>query len=107
MISQGPSAGDLALAGLVGVHRRLEEDRLEFAEWEPALPIAKRRDISEHRQRQIPVPARRSAGAAHRLRGGLARRPAARSRYDNFGLRKTYSAAILPSRTTITSSPVY
>ena len=43
----------------------------------------------------------------HRLRGGLARRPAVRSRYDNFGLRKTHSAAILPSRTTTTSSTVY
>ncbi len=28
-------------------------------------------------------------------------------RYENFGLRKTYSAAILPSRTTATSRPVY
>ena len=26
--------------------------------------------------------------------------------YENFGLRKTYSAAILPSRTMMTSSPV-
>jgi len=70
MISQGPSARDLALTGIaVDVHGQLVEDGLQFIAGEPAVAVGTQSHVLQHFQSEAPVPFRRT----QRLQDGAVR----------------------------------
>jgi hypothetical protein len=75
---------------------------IETIDSELRLVVAIRRMIREEEGR---TPSTWHIDQVGKLEIGVTR-PSHVARYDNFGFRKTYSAAILPSRTTTTLSPV-